>query len=633
MALVPQLVEITNIDATVAMNLLVATNNNLAESINLALAMDSGGPSSGDAVAAQPVQNRNTMSATNYQNYLNDFEDMYAGSGMELPPGMMSTKGGGGLEEGSDPILNASERERRQLQEAIRLSEAANGGTASSVHESSSSSSLPQPSHIENASSRFEDEDEDGVRKADSVKRQRLLPEGMSSTSYSHVNIHRNSNSINVRTRRRGDPGNPFGMADGGYDHTGAEQKNAAEKQKMVTISNLFKPPTNLCVQGDLAAARELCEPLDFSVFGSRNGATGDGNHYKWLLVNIQYPTEWACHVLNRDVWKNMMVIEIVRGSFKLWQQVYEPPASSSRLANQNLTEAQMFVDRYRLSTSSDSFPFIGILDPRTGLLVWRYEGHKKSKKRTKSEKDSGEWIENTDSTNNHNIVQCDQFIERLMEFITENPYPGYKDITTAATTATGTDLGVLGSQQSMMSEAVTELPAETQTQLDTQLDKVPRETYPASRTESTTSVTTTTSHDSTISCGDAVPLTQFFSSHISNLQSSKPEFTSSPALKIKFIFPPTNTGVVCNDLRVDSTVLQLLQWALPHLQERISPESTDRLLFDIQYDHPAVSLHERVRRHLANNNDADGDILQHITTLRLSDLKITGGRMRVVLP
>jgi len=40
----------------------------------------------------------------------------------------------------------------------------------------------------------------------------------------------------------------------------------------------------------------------------------------KWLMVNIQNVQEFSCQVLNRDVWSNSTVKQVVGGHFILWQ-------------------------------------------------------------------------------------------------------------------------------------------------------------------------------------------------------------------------------------------------------------------------------------------------------------------------
>lgn len=43
-------------------------------------------------------------------------------------------------------------------------------------------------------------------------------------------------------------------------------------------------------------------------------------HHNKWLMVNIQNVQEFACQVLNRDLWSNQAVKEIVSAHFVFWQ-------------------------------------------------------------------------------------------------------------------------------------------------------------------------------------------------------------------------------------------------------------------------------------------------------------------------
>lgn len=40
----------------------------------------------------------------------------------------------------------------------------------------------------------------------------------------------------------------------------------------------------------------------------------------KWLLVNIQTEAEFDCHRLNRDVWKDEMVQNIIECNCIFWQ-------------------------------------------------------------------------------------------------------------------------------------------------------------------------------------------------------------------------------------------------------------------------------------------------------------------------
>lgn len=42
----------------------------------------------------------------------------------------------------------------------------------------------------------------------------------------------------------------------------------------------------------------------------------------RWLLVNLQRDAEFACHALNRDVWRDELVENLIREGFIFWQQV-----------------------------------------------------------------------------------------------------------------------------------------------------------------------------------------------------------------------------------------------------------------------------------------------------------------------
>ena len=44
----------------------------------------------------------------------------------------------------------------------------------------------------------------------------------------------------------------------------------------------------------------------------------------KWLLVNVQDSREFACQMLNRDVWSSEAVKTILREHFVFWQQYQE---------------------------------------------------------------------------------------------------------------------------------------------------------------------------------------------------------------------------------------------------------------------------------------------------------------------
>jgi thioredoxin-related protein len=46
----------------------------------------------------------------------------------------------------------------------------------------------------------------------------------------------------------------------------------------------------------------------------------------KWLMINIQNQTEFACQVMNRDLWSDSFVKDIIKESFiflQVWKSVF----------------------------------------------------------------------------------------------------------------------------------------------------------------------------------------------------------------------------------------------------------------------------------------------------------------------
>ncbi|MCJ8745324.1 hypothetical protein PDJAM_G00128880 [Pangasius djambal] len=77
----------------------------------------------------------------------------------------------------------------------------------------------------------------------------------------------------------------------------------------------------------------------------------------KWLMINIQNVQDFSCQCLNRDVWSNEAVKAIIREHFIFWQVYHDSE------------EGQRYIQFYKLN----KFPYISILDPRTGqkMVEW----------------------------------------------------------------------------------------------------------------------------------------------------------------------------------------------------------------------------------------------------------------------
>ncbi|KAL3055167.1 hypothetical protein OYC64_017967 [Pagothenia borchgrevinki] len=110
--------------------------------------------------------------------------------------------------------------------------------------------------------------------------------------------------------------------------------------KKLSTLADLFRPPIELMHKGSFETAKD-CGQLE----------------NKWLMINIQNVQDFACQCLNRDVWSNDAVKTIIREHFIFWQVYHDSE------------EGQRYIQFYKLN----KFPYISILDPRTGqkMVEW----------------------------------------------------------------------------------------------------------------------------------------------------------------------------------------------------------------------------------------------------------------------
>uniref|UniRef100_A0A8C5KZ20 UBX domain-containing protein 7 n=1 Tax=Jaculus jaculus TaxID=51337 RepID=A0A8C5KZ20_JACJA len=115
-------------------------------------------------------------------------------------------------------------------------------------------------------------------------------------------------------------------------------RNGGAIDKKLTTLADLFRPPIDLMHKANKLQAKE-CGQM----------------HNKWLMINIQNVQDFAC--LNRDVWSNEAVKNIIREHF-IFLQVYH-----------DSEEGQRYIQFYK----SGDFPYVSILDPRTGqkLVEW----------------------------------------------------------------------------------------------------------------------------------------------------------------------------------------------------------------------------------------------------------------------
>lgn len=111
----------------------------------------------------------------------------------------------------------------------------------------------------------------------------------------------------------------------------------AAQTSRPRNLQECFRPPLDLMFRGSLGSAREA-------------GTVKN----KWILVDVQNNNELSCLNLNRDLWTNPTVKDIVKAHFIFWKVYHDS------------SEGTKFVQFYHVTR----FPHVSIIDPRTGELV-----------------------------------------------------------------------------------------------------------------------------------------------------------------------------------------------------------------------------------------------------------------------
>lgn len=129
---------------------------------------------------------------------------------------------------------------------------------------------------------------------------------------------------------------------------------------KSKKLSELFKAPYDIIFNGSFQEARDKAK-----------------KESKWLLVNIQEPSEFACQVLNRDLWKDKDVKDLIKKDFVFIQY----PITSR--------EGQQYKQFYPFN----KYPHISLVDPRTGerIRIW------------------------------DDVIKPDVFVSQLLEFLLAN--------------------------------------------------------------------------------------------------------------------------------------------------------------------------------------------------------------------
>ncbi|CAD5229380.1 unnamed protein product [Bursaphelenchus okinawaensis] len=123
----------------------------------------------------------------------------------------------------------------------------------------------------------------------------------------------------------------------GMYRYNGESNENEPARKKRRDLKDLFRPPVELIARFNWDSLLQVGQQKS-----------------RWILVNLQEPTEFASQVLNRDVWSNSTVKELIKVNFLFWQ-MYCDSSEGRRIATYyNITQ----------------FPAVFVVDPRIGEMV-----------------------------------------------------------------------------------------------------------------------------------------------------------------------------------------------------------------------------------------------------------------------
>lgn len=114
-------------------------------------------------------------------------------------------------------------------------------------------------------------------------------------------------------------------------------------------LAEMFRPPTELMCYLTWEDARD--EGKDKK---------------KWLLVNFQDMSIFDCQALNRDIWKDEDIKDLVKENFLFLQYTK---------GDIRATQYQTFYFHGQQVDNSDNFPHVAIVDPRTGEQVKIWSG------------------------------------------------------------------------------------------------------------------------------------------------------------------------------------------------------------------------------------------------------------------
>ena len=101
------------------------------------------------------------------------------------------------------------------------------------------------------------------------------------------------------------DSGNGNGNSSGRRSSRNSNSNSNSATNRATGLADMFAPPRHLLCNENFEGARAMAK-----------------DSKRWLLVNIQRDNEFSCHALNRDVWRDELVENLIGEGFIFWQKV-----------------------------------------------------------------------------------------------------------------------------------------------------------------------------------------------------------------------------------------------------------------------------------------------------------------------
>lgn len=138
-------------------------------------------------------------------------------------------------------------------------------------------------------------------------------------------------------------------------------------------LARLFRRPRKIAFQGTFEEARRAARTTTIT------GPSTD-NNFRFIVVSVFKADEFACQAANRDFWNSRTVRALFGhkpdgndgAAFIFYQVCVEGAGDEQDEA------ALVFCSQYGIDVMDPKVhPFIGIVDPRTGEMVWQWQGER----------------------------------------------------------------------------------------------------------------------------------------------------------------------------------------------------------------------------------------------------------------